>query len=101
MQANTTSIYLSWEEPTDNNALILMYQITLQVVGDKTGNASVFTSATTELTAYILTFTHGTPWHTRRQCPHTSVANVWQFCRVFQSCFICLIVIKAYIYILD
>ena len=55
LQANTTSIFLSWEEPADNNAPILMYQITLQVVGDGSGNTSVFTSATTELTVTGLT----------------------------------------------
>ena len=55
LQANTTSIFLSWEEPADNNAPILMYQITLQVVGNGSGNTSVFTSATTELTVTGLT----------------------------------------------
>ena len=55
LQANTTSIFLLWEEPADNNAPILMYQITLQVVGDESGNTSVFTSATTELTVTGLT----------------------------------------------
>ena len=55
LQANTTSIFLLWEEPADNNAPILMYQITLQVVGDGSGNTSVFTSATTELTVTGLT----------------------------------------------
>ena len=53
--ANTTSIYLSWEEPADNNAPILMYQITLQVVGSGIGGVSVFTSNTTELTVTGLT----------------------------------------------
>ena len=55
LQANTTSFFLSWEEPAVNNAPILMYQITLQVVGDESGNTSVFTSATTELTVTGLT----------------------------------------------
>ena len=54
-QANTTSIYLSWEEPADNNAPILTYQITLQVVGSGIGGVSVFTSNTTELTVTGLT----------------------------------------------
>ena len=50
LQANTTSIYLSWEEPSDNNAPILMYHITLQVVDDERGNTSlVFRTNTTEL----------------------------------------------------
>ena len=48
--ANTTSIYLSWEEPEDNNAPILMYNITLESVDDRRGDASVFTVNTTELT---------------------------------------------------
>ena len=50
VQANTTSIYLSWEEPEDNNAPILIYQITLESVDDGRGDASVFTVNTTELT---------------------------------------------------
>ena len=49
VRANTTSTYLSWEEPADNNAPILMYQITLQVVGDGRGDASVFTVNNPEL----------------------------------------------------
>ena len=49
-RANTTSIYLSWEEPEDNNAPILMYRITLESVDDGRGDASVFTVNTTELT---------------------------------------------------
>ena len=45
--ANTTSIYLSWKEPADNNAPILMYHIMLQ---DERGNTSlVFRTNTTEL----------------------------------------------------
>ena len=50
LQANTTFLYLSWEEPADNNAPILMYHITLQVVDDERGNTSlVFRTNTTEL----------------------------------------------------
>ena len=50
LQANTTSLYLSWEEPANNNAPILMYHITVQAVDDESGNAPlVFTSNTTEL----------------------------------------------------
>ena len=41
LQANTTSLYLSWEEPADNNAPILMYHITWQVVDDERGNTSL------------------------------------------------------------
>ena len=55
VQANTTSIYLSWEEPEDNNAPILMYRITLERVEDGRGGVSVFTSNTTELTVTGLT----------------------------------------------
>ena len=48
--ANTTSIHLSWEEPADNNAPILMYHITLQVVDDERGNMSLgFRTNATEL----------------------------------------------------
>ena len=48
--ANTTSISLSWEEPPDNNAPIMMYHITLQVVEDERGNTSLlFRTNTTEL----------------------------------------------------
>ena len=53
LQANATSLYVSWEEPADNNAPILMYQITLQVMDD--GVSLVFTSNITELTVTGLT----------------------------------------------
>ena len=47
--ANTTSLYLSWEEPPDNNAPILMYHITLQVMEDERENTSlVFRTNTTK-----------------------------------------------------
>ena len=49
VRANTTSIYLSWEEPEDNNAPILMYRITLERV-DGEIDALFFTVNTTELT---------------------------------------------------
>ena len=50
LQANTTSLYLSWEEPSDSNAPILMYRIMLQVVDDERGNMSLmFRTNTTEL----------------------------------------------------
>ena len=49
LQPNTTSLYLSWEEPANNNAPILMYHITLQVVDDERGNALMLTSNITEL----------------------------------------------------
>ena len=54
LQANTTSIYLSWEEPADNNAPILMYRTTLERV-DGEIDALVFTSNTIELTVTGLT----------------------------------------------
>ena len=38
LQADTTSLYLSWEKPVDNNAPILRYHITLQVVEDERRN---------------------------------------------------------------
>ena len=53
LQANATSLYVSWEEPADNNAPILMYQITLQVMDD--GASLVYTSNITELTVTGLT----------------------------------------------
>ena len=58
LQANTTSISLSWEEPPDNNAPILRYDVTLEVVDDVRGNTPlVFTTAsnTTELSLDGLT----------------------------------------------
>ena len=55
VRANTTSIYLSWEEPADNNAPILTYNIILESVDDGRGAVSVFTSNTTELTVTDLT----------------------------------------------
>ena len=51
LRANSTSLYLSWEEPADNNAPILMYQITLQVME----LFSVLTSNITELYVTDLT----------------------------------------------
>ena len=53
LQANTTSLYVSWKEPADNNAPILMYQITLQVMDNEM--LLEFTSNTTELTVTGLT----------------------------------------------
>ncbi len=53
LRANSTSLYLSWEEPADNNAPILMYQITLQVMEKQM--FSVFTSNITELYVTDLT----------------------------------------------
>ena len=53
LQADTTSLYLSWEEPTDNNGPILIYNITLQVMDSK--KFLVFTSNITELTVTGLT----------------------------------------------
>ena len=52
LQANTTSLYLSWKEPPDNNAPILRYNVSLEVVDDGRGNSPlVFTAGpnTTEL----------------------------------------------------
>ena len=54
LQANATSIYLSWEEPADNNAPIRMYRTTLERV-DGEIDALVFTSNTIELTVTGLT----------------------------------------------
>ena len=53
LRADTTSLYLSWEEPTDNNGPILIYNITLQVMDSK--KFLVFTSNITELTVTGLT----------------------------------------------
>ena len=53
LRANSTSLYLSWEEPADNNAPILMYQITLQIMEQQM--FSVFTSNITELYVTDLT----------------------------------------------
>ena len=58
LQVNTTSIYLSWEEPADNNAPILTYQITLQVVGSGIGGVSVFTSNTELIVTGLTPFTN-------------------------------------------
>ena len=49
MQINTTSLYLSWEEPANNNAPILVYEVTLEVVDSERGDVLMFTSNTTEL----------------------------------------------------
>ena len=53
LRANSTSLYLSWEEPADNNAPILMYQITLRVMENQL--FSVLTSNITELYVTDLT----------------------------------------------
>ena len=62
VRANTTSIYLSWEEPEDNNAPILMYSITLESVDDGRGDASVFTSSVFSVNTTELTVTDLTPF---------------------------------------
>ena len=48
-QINTTSLYLSWEEPANNNAPILVYEVTLEVMNSERGDVLMFTSNTTEL----------------------------------------------------
>ena len=55
LQANATSLHVSWEEPADNNAPILMYHAMLKIVPDKKGDILVFTSNITELTVTGLT----------------------------------------------
>ena len=48
--ADTTSLYLSWEEPANNNAPILTYYITLQIVDDMGQEAPlVYSSNITQL----------------------------------------------------
>ena len=49
MQINTTSLYLSWEDPANNNAPILVYEVTLELVDSERGDVIMFTSNTTEL----------------------------------------------------
>ena len=60
LQANTTSLYLFWKEPADNNAPILMYRIMLQAVEDEIRNASesesesaMYISNTTDSELYV------------------------------------------------
>ena len=55
LQANATSLYVSWKMPADNNAPILMYHAMLQIVAEKKGDVLVFTSNITELTVTGLT----------------------------------------------
>ena len=50
LQANTTSIYLSWEEPADNNGGSSFYHITWQVVDDERGNTSLSTATNSSIT---------------------------------------------------
>ena len=48
--ADTTSLYLSWEEPANNNAPILTYYVTLQIVDDMGQEAPlVYSSNITQL----------------------------------------------------
>ena len=58
LQANTTSIYLSWEEPADNNGGISFYHITWQVVDDERGNTSLPTTTNTSITSATELYTY-------------------------------------------
>ena len=49
LRANTTSIYLTWEEPVDNNSPISLYYIMWQVVDNERRNTSLSTTTNTSI----------------------------------------------------